>query len=484
MVFVSVFGARLAHASEADMYRAECEAAIAAEHAGGRPGASRLPCRNAFVQGDTSRDMRNEVQSMLASGAPLSLDDLAMATLVADASVRVAPEQPWGYLARCDVARALGNADVLEACLRDLRSVAPNDPLTARELAMPPEPVSWGVWLARGGLALLLLATLAHAVARSNAARRRSARRQRTIGGPVRMAAAVALVASLVTVTPLHAQQSSDDMSLPLEPSGRPDPRANLSKIRIDDADPESSVPTVEQRNKGPLQFGYFLQDLVERAERVSKKGDHAAAARYYRALTKASPDVAVGPRLLCVELELAKDIPNAIIACRTALTRGGTRVSDYTRFVQLALEKPGRLSDLEGKELYVVLDHMAKEADLGSVVPTLRCDVALRVEDAATLATCTRQLEKMAPNDPKTVSFAWALALHERDRGEAERLIGRAREIGMSADGVAKMEAATSAMARRKLGRFVLAGLVVVVAGVAVMFGTRRLRGASAVSA
>jgi hypothetical protein len=478
VVVVFVFGSKLARANEAEAYRAECEAAIAAEQAGGRPGSSKLPCRNAFVQGDTSRDMRNEVSSMLAPGVSPSLDDLAVATLVADASVRMAPEQPWGYLARCTVARRLGNADVLKACLRDLRAVAPNDPQTARELAMAPEPVSLGVWLARCGLALLLLATLVHAISKSTSAR------QRRLGTRVRMAAAFALAASLVSVTPLHAQQFGDEMSLPPDPSGRPDPRADLSKLKINDADPESSIPTTEQRNKGPLQFGYFLQDLVDRAEKASKRGDHAAAARYYRALSKASPDVVVGPRLLCVELELGNDIPDAIKACRTALTLGGTRVADYTRFVQLALKKPDGLSDLEGKELYAVLDHMAQGADLGKVVPTLRCEVALRVEDAATLATCTGQLEKLAPNDPKTVSFAWALALHERDRGEAERLIARAREIGMSADGVAKMEAATSAMARRKLGRFVLLGLVVVVAGVAVMFGTRRLRGPSAVSA
>ena len=218
----------------------------------------------------------------------------------------------------------------------------------------------------------------------------------------------------------------------------------------------------------------HYLQDLLVRAERSSERGDHAASARYYRALTAAAPDSAFGPRNLCVQLEAANDIPNAVVACRTALTRGGTKAGDYTRYVQIALKKTGPLTPLEEKELDVVLDHVAKEAQLGALIAALRCDVALRAGDTPALTTCVRQLEAQAPNDPKTVSFAWALALDRQDRAAALRLVDRAREIGMKPAGIAKMQQATSAMMRRKVGRFALVGVAIIIlaAGVASIRG------------
>lgn len=473
--------ARPAAANDADEARAECESALAAEHAGGRPGSSRLPCQNAYIRGNKPRDMRNQVVSMLGVGTP-SLDDLVVATLVADAAVRVEPNGPWGYAARCEIARRLGNADVLEACLRDLRTVAPHDPLTTTELALSPELASPLVWFARVALLLALLGTLAHALGRAG--------RRRRVSTPVKMAVAVAMVVAgaLGVSTPARAAAPQDDgaeaMSVPAPKGQVPQVGHDLSRFKIDEANPEASVPTPEQASKSPLQFGYYIQDLLVRAERASKKGDHAAAARYYRALSAVSPQSSVGPRGLCIELQAAADVPNAIVACRTALTRGGTTAADYTRFVEIALAKPGPLAPLEAKELYVVTDHLAKEAKLGPMIGVLRCQIAVRANDTAALASCVDELEKEAPNDPKTISFAWALALDHQDRGAALRLVDRARELGMKPEGVARMEEATSAMTRKKVTRFALIGLAIVVLGVAATLGARRLRGASAVSA
>jgi hypothetical protein len=466
-----------ARASEADVARTTCETAIDAEQAGGRPGSSRLPCRNAYIQGNTPRDMRNEVTSMLSTRGKPSLDDLSVATLIADAAVRAAPGEAWGYLARCEVARRLGSADVLETCLRDLRRVAPDAPATKAALALAPEPTSWELWLARFALVAGLLGTLAHALVR-----RRTTRRSST---PLKVAAGIALAFALALVGPAAARadepaEPDEGMSAPADPLAMPDPRKDLSHFKIDDANPEASVPTLEQRNKGPLQFGYFIQDLVTRGERSAKQGDHAAAARYYRALSAASADTAVGPRRLCEELEAAHDLPGAVIACRTTLTRGGVTAGDYTRFVHVALAKPGPLLPLEEKELAAVIDHVSAEAQLGALVPVLRCEVALRAHDMPALESCTRQLATAAPNDPKTVSFQWAVALDRQDRAAAEHLVERAREVGVAPEGIARMEAATNAMSRQRTGRLMLVVLAVVVAGVILALGARRLRGAT----
>jgi len=103
-----------------------------------------------------------------------------------------------------------------------------------------------------------------------------------------------------------------------------------------------------------------------------------------------------------------------------------------------------------ERQELDAVIAHLAHETDLGALPTMLSCDVALRFDDRAALEACTAELARRAPRDPKTVSLQWALALQKHDRGAALGLIDLARETGMSAEGLAKMEKATRAMTLR----------------------------------
>ena len=231
---------------------------------------------------------------------------------------------------------------------------------------------------------------------------------------------------------------------------------------------------------KEPLQFGYLLQDLAAKAESASKKGDHAAAARYYGAIAKGAPTVAYPARQMCLELEAAGDVPTAIQACRSAVARLGSTEGDYTRFVSLVLSSKGRLPADERKELDSVIKHLREERK-DDVVPTmLGCEVALRFKDIPALESCTAELAKKAPNDPKTVSLQWALAVEKRDRTTALSLLDRARGLGLSAAALAKMEAGTQAIRRRQLQRLALLTIaaVLVLAGLRVgrrWFGTRR---------
>jgi hypothetical protein len=431
--------------------RRACEAALALE-AEGQKVDSREPCHSALVLGGQSEDLRNEAASMLAPQRIATLDDLAVASLLADAALRKDPTEPWGYLARCDIARRIGSADVLESCLRDLRRIAPQHPQTLAALAPPTQRLPAWVWLVRSLLLLGLFGTCLDAAAR---AWRRLRARRAAIARPV--VAFVVVLGSVLGDAGLRA-------ALADEP--RRGPQGELSNFKIDDANPAASVPSLEARNKQPLQFGYFIQDLTARADAATKKGDHAAAARYYGALAKVAPDVALAPRKLCESLQAAGDLPRAVQACRTALTRGGATAGDFTRFVNLVLGQDGRLPQGEKEELEAVLAHLDGTATLGALLPVLRCEVALRFHDTPALEACTRTLGQVAPNDPKTVSFQWALAIDQRDRDAALRLIDRAKGLGMAKEGVATMERATNDMNRWRLARLAL----LVVAAVALI--------------
>ena len=81
-----------------------------------------------------------------------------------------------------------------------------------------------------------------------------------------------------------------------------------LSKWHVDREHPEANSPTVKDRNADPLEFGYWLQDLVWKAERAAKSGDHALAAKLYMALATAVPDRAIALLLLaCQEIRVAR---------------------------------------------------------------------------------------------------------------------------------------------------------------------------------
>lgn len=428
--------------------RAACEAALDAERADGKGHGARESCHRVSSLSAAPEDMRNEVASIMSPARQPSMDDMALSLLVVDAAIRKASDQPWPHLARCDVARRLGSADGLAVCRTDLETMARRHPATPAALASIASPISPGGTLARLALAALLLGTLFHSL--------RSRRRSRAALDPTSrpalagrpgpgVAALVLAAASLLAVRPASADTAA--------------PRDRLSDFVIDDADPESSIPDAETQNRKPLEFGYFLQDLAAKAEAAQKRDDHAAAARFFRAFTKATPRSAYGPRKLCAELESLGDVQGAIVACRTALTREGTTVDDYSRFVDLALARKGALAPLERKEIEAVIAHLEKEAP-GVVPAKLHCALAVRVQDRKALDTCTATLAKTAADDPQTVSFQWALAVMKGDRRAATHLIERARGLGMKPEALAQMERATNELQARRFVRAALWGL------------------------
>jgi hypothetical protein len=431
------------------MARQACEEALDAEEKAPGAPSSRAACYASRDLGTVPEDFRNKVASLMSPRAQPSLDDLVLSALNADAAVhKLGGDTWWGYLARCDIARRLGNADLMEACLADLKRVAPAEAATKRALAYTAESASVPVWILRVLLSLGLLGTLLHALLERRKKVRPALSGSRHLSG-------VAL--GMIALVAVHAGVARAEET---------PPKGDLSDFKINDADPLGSLPKDDVLYKNPLQLGYLVQDLLDKADHAAKAGDHAAEARYYRALTKVAPGESYAPRKLCEAYEATGDIPNAILACRTLLARPGTTVNDSLHFIDLVLSTKGPLPAGEREELDTVIKHLTSEVQLGAVATMLRCEVALRFRDYTTLETCTNELATKAPKDPKTISLQWAVAIEKHDRGEALALIDRARGAGMSDDGLARMERATRAMTLRRLG--MLAFLLVVMAGAA----------------
>jgi tetratricopeptide (TPR) repeat protein len=244
--------------------------------------------------------------------------------------------------------------------------------------------------------------------------------------------------------------------------------------FKINDADPESQVPTRQQRIGNPVEFGYYLQDLLARAESTTKKDDHQRAIKYYRALASALPEQAQGWSLLCGAYERAHDRERALRACKYAIDREGADLKDYHRYVDLLLAKPGELDGDERGEVDAVLANLDKQSDLAIPTAHLRCQAATKMKDSGALQACTAVLAKAAPDDPKTVVFQWTLAVMRGDGAEAARLVRRAQALGVASESIARMSGVAPSRWSSWPTRAVLLTVVALIV-VAVAFYSRR---------
>jgi hypothetical protein len=378
-------------------------------------------CTNALLLGGTPEDIRDKVASLI-DGDPLpSMDDLVSASFAADGAARTGPGQPWGPAARGALALRLGDRELLEAAVAELRRIAPDHPETERLVALAaPRTTPW-IWVWRLAVVLTFVLTVAHAV-------RRRLRPRRGAGGPV-LVAATTLLMAIATATPAAA-------------------------AAIDDAHPEKSVPSGAQQLADPLKFADLLSDLGARAEAATARGDHAAAARYYRALTQAVPTRAYAFAKLCEALEATGQRQSAIAACGTALTRQGTTAGNYSQFVRVLLDQEDQLSGQERQQAEAAIAALEKEPRATLIATRVRCNVAVHEHDVSALEVCTTKLAAAAPDAPSTLGFEWALAIEKNDRATAQRLAGRALASGLDQDVVARLQRASVGSRATRLAR------------------------------
>lgn len=210
--------------------------------------------------------------------------------------------------------------------------------------------------------------------------------------------------------------------------------------FKIDDGDPEAHVPDAKQRIGNPLEFGYYLQDLLAKAELATKRHDHERAIKYYRALAAAIPEQATAWSKLCDSYEKANDRARAVRACKYALDREGVQLDDYRRYFALMAAKPDDLVREEANEMKAVLEHLDKQPELATPTAHFRCQAAIKMKDAPALRACTEVLAKLAPEDPKTIVFQWSLAVMTGNGDEAARLVERGRKAGLAAESIERM--------------------------------------------
>jgi tetratricopeptide (TPR) repeat protein len=393
-------------------------------------------CTRALLLGGTPEDIRNKVAALI-DGEPLpTMDDLVSASLAVDGASRTGPEQVWGPAARGDLALRLGDRELLDAAVAELRRIAPDHPETRRLITLATaSPARWS-WVGRLAVVLLFIFTIAHVTR----ARLRRSRRP---------------LLSVVTVVALLFVGTSA-----------------AAAVTIDDAHPERSVPAPAQQISDPLKFADLLMELGARAEAATRRQDPAAAARYYAALAQAVPERSYAFGKLCDALDASGQRAEALKACGSALTRQGTTAADFTHYVKLLLAKDGPLTTAERKQAETVIAALDREPRAALIAARVRCNVAAHDHDLSALEACTAKLVADAPFDPSTIGFQWALALEKNDHAGADALAARAVAAGLERDTVARLRSATIGTRAYRVARALRWGLEGAVAFVIVALG------------
>jgi tetratricopeptide (TPR) repeat protein len=456
--------------SSALVWRRRCEAAIVL----GDARQAVTACRQAQQSHVSPLNVRSLVRAITVKAAPrLDANEVAVGLAWAGEERKHRPDEPWGYASICEIADRIGDEVMLERCTSDLERIAPTHEATARARAAlaRSRPAPWAAWAGWLLLAGAGLGTAVHAASRRVGLR--AARRSLAA-----TSAGAFLIGSFAAASPARADEP------PADPAAvaPPEQQGHVSDWAIDEADPLKSVPTEARRNENPLQFGYWLMDLVARATAASKRGDHSAAIKYYAALAKAVPDRATAFEKLCEEHEALGQRDDAVRACGLALFVEGSTLGDYDHYARLVLAKNGNLSAQEVTALGDVLSHLrdaAKTSEAAAAMgDKLECQVAHRTGDVAELKECTAGMARRAPESPETRWYQWSLAFHQGRYDEANRMLADAKARGIDFKGAEQMQEVTSdAVNRRHRNVFLLLGglLIAAVATVAAAMGLWR---------
>jgi tetratricopeptide (TPR) repeat protein len=416
----------------------------------GRADAALAACNKALAHSDWPEELRALVGALMmpSRGAPTS-DELFRVLSIAGGISGNHPHLVAGHAAMFEIAARLGDRRLMKTHLRELERVAPDgyDTWRARRMvaALGPSVPIVLAWLL---IAAACAATLARSLVRWRARPRLLAR-----------AAACALLVSVVGGTRAHAAPVA----------------GHLSEFQVDDADPESSIPDRAAFRKDPLQFGYLIMDLADRADFAIKRNkDYAAAVRYYKALIKTVPDRAIGYAKVCETFEAAGDRTSALAYCRQALVHDGVRTDDYDRFVRLALAGEGPLGAADKASVITVIDYLRKAKDGAIPAADIECQLGVRVSDVARLERCTKELATLAPESTNNIGYRWSLAILNRDTAGARQILGQAKQAGFDVTGLERMTKAAQQAAIKRALSFGLAAVLIVGAGV-LMYRRRR---------
>ncbi len=416
----------------------------------GRRTAAVDACNVALKGGHMAMDRLAMVAAlMVGPGAPTSRDVAQAVSLAVTA--KNLEGQPFGDAALCEIGYRAGDAQMLNDCVAELNRIAPSHYLTKRWNAVVNERSFGSAWLVWLGFAGAALATLAHKLR----TRQRGGAGNR---GPV---AAALLGACLVFTPNLALAQAAPAPAAAGDapPAVAPAPAADqaprhvkkdgqwqLSGFPINYDNPEGALPTEAERNKEPLDFGYFLQDLASEGAYAEKRGDYAGAVKFWRALAKAVPDVAMGFRRTCQAYEVLKDRVNGLDYCGSTLNLQGAVLDDYVHYANLMLMKATPLDAAERSDLQNTIKHLRDQGGEGPqlIAETVTCELGVHDQDVKLLDQCTQALVKLKPNEPQTLSFQWSLAMFRHDYVAADELVRRLQATSYKPELIARMAAVT----------------------------------------
>ena len=282
----------------------------------------------------------------------------------------------------------------------------------------------------------------------NHAMRRQSGKHDRVCW---RSALTSCLVVSLALVlTRLAAAQSASAVAPTASATGRDKwTYYGLSKWHVDKRFPERSIPTPEQRDEDPIEYGYFLMDASDLAEFALKRGDHAEAITYFKTLAKAVPEKAVSYRKVCISYQALSDWQNALAFCKEALSKEGTFVEDFARYAQIMIQMKPQFTADDGLELDEVVAHLRNQVPKDTLADEIACDVGLKLHDNERMKECTDRLATAAPNNPKTISYQWAYAMQRGDVVTARRIIDQAKRVGVPHEVIRRLQDGTKKLAR-----------------------------------
>jgi hypothetical protein len=197
----------------------------------------------------------------------------------------------------------------------------------------------------------------------------------------------------------------------------------------VNDQDPEGTVPVgLEKQN--PMAFAYYFMELSGKAEDAISAGKYEDALKYQRAMVKATPGDALGYRLLCATHLALGQRAEAEEACHAALAGKGVTLQDATVYVDVALGESGTLSPSVRERVEGVIAHLQTQPSLECTSAQLSCRLGARLESAPRLEECVATLVRLAPNDPITLTYSWALAMAKQDVEAARGIAERAEQL------------------------------------------------------
>lgn len=262
--------------------------------------------------------------------------------------------------------------------------------------------------------------------------------------------------------------------------------------FQVDDKDPLKNLPTEQERTRHPLEFGYYLQDLIVRAEGGFEKKNWTRSAKYYEVLARLVPENVLSFSRLCTAYAELGQIEAAAANCGRAVQMQGAVVYDHLRFASLTLDKK-QFTARDAADIEASLTHLrinlpamplaasaaapaaSSPVPPASAVPrssaesnaerlkrlasgkpgsapsallpepaeppkptlnlaleieVLSCRLAVRMTDVTRLAACTDSLKRINADERLILPFTWTKAVAQRDERSAEALLDRAKQL------------------------------------------------------